>query len=892
MKRNTVRFRLMLLALTPLTTLALDWKPQPFGELTEDCMRFAETNGFPALAERLRASNASCAWIPITLDYCEQRLKELGPREYRDPELRRTLRLLDYPLHVDNYSQDISALDKGWFVSSVVEYQKRAIARVLKEAKEAVVPSGSLRAWHVYNMAYVLKGPEHTVLIDFTPYPHGENGEQQSWTDDDWQALAELGDILVITHPHRDHTSYPLMKKMYSLGKKLVLPSAMMGLENGGNVHVLDKDHAEPVEIGGVRFWNFMGFQGDVPCNTYLMEIDGIRVADNGDNSPKEKEWNLAKCPPADMIISSTWSWVTNIVTACQAAPGFENERAMFLPSHDNEVMHSVSHRESYREMYESWARLGCPGFRFPRTFPLGWGESVTFRRRDQRIPACPDRLFLEFTENGDRKHYEKPFGERLRMLDRLGALEESEMTGDNLTLLNELLREIAYERTWVMPAHDQKLDNFESRDIYIDLGSGMRAASLARALRRFGAVIDPEVADLVRCELRRRIFDPYLKVLASEQAKRLDKGGNWWYNTGNNWNAVCHSCVVRAAIDAGIPERDMIIAAALRMSRHYLAGFADDGYCSEGMGYWNYGFGYYLRMGLAVREATDGKVDFFAEPKWRRVMEYAYGFRLDAEVSPHFADGGGNPERQYLAMGAKVWPDLVDGALPLRTVFPVGGVVIMRSEDGGKSLAVAVKGGNNDEFHNHNDLGSFALLIDGKVVAGDPGGEVYTRRTFSLQRYESKVLSSYAHPVPVVGGALQGTGKEFTAKILSTDFTDGKDRVVIDLTKAYPVKTLKRLERTFVFDRTTRRLTIRDEVEFTEPTSFEEIWIARDVRETGRKQLLPKVTEAEEEVWQDDWSYEKVENPGRVDVHRYSRAVARPVLSASFELEIAHDAR
>ena len=45
----------------------------------------------------------------------------------------------------------------------------------------------------------------------------------------------------------------------------------------------------------------------------------------------------------------------------------------------DNELMHTVPHRESYREMYTSPARLGCPNFAWPRVFPLAFGESFTF---------------------------------------------------------------------------------------------------------------------------------------------------------------------------------------------------------------------------------------------------------------------------------------------------------------------------------------------------------------------------------------------------------------------------------------------------------------------------------------------------------------------------------
>ena len=861
------------LSLVAVVAVAYDWVPKTSAEERAGFVAAARAAGETALADHIAALD-DAAWIDPAIRACEAMLDGTADLDAFDRRRRTAFMLLDFPLHVDNYAKDVEVGVRSAFERASIDYVKRAIARVRDEVRTAKVRPGSLRAWHVYNMAYVLKGPEHTVLIDFTPYPYSET--LASWTDADWDAFADLGDMLVITHPHRDHTSYPLMNRMLARGKKLVLPCAMTNRYDssqvylpGGNIVVLDTDHLEPVEVAGVRFRNFMGFQGDVPCNTYQIEIDGVRVADNGDNSPKEREWNLTKCPPTDIIISSTWSWVTNIVTACAATPGFQPERAVFLPSHDNELMHSVPHRESYREMYTSAARLGCPDFPWPRVFPLAFGESFTFRRLDGRIPNCPDEQFLEFSRNGNRTHYQKPFGQRLDMVEKA-------CDGD-FALLSELLREIAYERTWVMPAHDQRLDNFRERCVYIDLGAGMRAAALAKCIRLYRDKLAPDAVRAVEREIRRRIFNPYLKVARGEKLSAGEQAGNWWFGTGNNWNAVCHSCVVRAAIDLDIPERDEIIAAALAASPSYRDGFADDGYCSEGMGYWNYGFGYYLMMGLAVREATDGRIDFFADSKWRKVMEYAYGYMLDEKTSPCFADGGGSRDDSLLPLGTKIWPDLKGGKLPLRTLFPVGQVCLMRTED--LSFAVAVKGGHNDEFHNHNDLGSYVVLTDGQIVAGDPGGEVYTARTFSSRRYESKVLSSHAHPVPVVDGQLQGTGREFAAKIVRTDFTDAKDEIVFDLTAGYPVKTLKRLVRTFIFDRAAKRFTVRDEVEFSEPTAFAEAWIARDAK------TLPKCSFAPADAWSDKPAYEKIENPGKADVHRYLWSVSKPVTSATFEV-------
>ncbi|MDB6028847.1 MAG: hypothetical protein JWM68_5070, partial [Verrucomicrobiales bacterium] len=52
-------------------------------------------------------------------------------------------------------------------------------------------------------------------------------------------------------------------------------------------------------------------------------------------------------------------------------------------------------------------------------------------------------------------------------------------------------------------------------------------------------------------------------------------------------------------------------------------------------------------------------------------------------------------------------------------------------------------------------------------MVLVDPGSEVYTGRTFSSNRYESDVLNSFGHDVPVVAGKLQSAGAKHRAIVL-----------------------------------------------------------------------------------------------------------------------------
>jgi hypothetical protein len=151
---------------------------------------------------------------------------------------------------------------------------------------------------------------------------------------------------------------------------------------------------------------------------------------------------------------------------------------------------------------------------------------------------------------------------------------------------------------------------------------------------------------------------------------------------------------------------------------------------------------------------------------------------------------------------------------------------------DASVPFASTFKGGHNGVNHNHNDLGQFTVLIGDKDLLTDPGAEVYTHRTFSDRRYESDLLNSFGHSVPVVAGQLQAPGKDehtadfgsqFRARVIETSFSDEADRVVLDLREAYRVDTLVRLERSFTHGRSgDGRVDVVDEVVFQSPESFE----------------------------------------------------------------------
>ena len=515
---------------------------------------------------------------------------------------------------------------------------------------------------------------------------------------------------------------------------------------------------------------------------------------------------------------------------------------------------------------------------------------------RAQPIPECRDEDYLLTSTTGDRVTYQKPYFKRMNAM--LGLARFAAKTGDARCLrrVADYMDAIAGMRSWKMPAHDKTLSDFRGETVSVDLGASNYAAAIAETLSLVGDRLPPESVARIRAECERRIFAPYRALAAG---KAPPTGGHWWFFGSNNWNAVCHANVVIAALALveGRDDRAGFVEAAERAMPFYLAGFLDDGYCSEGGGYWNYGYGHFLSLVSAVRRATQGRVDFGSLPTAERPMRYGFLYRLVGDLCPNFADGGSAAaDRRFLAAGAEIWPDLkpmLTSPLPPRTWFPSGEVYIGRA--GG--LAFAVKGGNNQEKHNHNDVGSWDLVVDGVPVAGDPQGEVYTARTFSKDRYVSNVLNSHGHPVPAVGGEGQAFGAAFRAEVVSKTFADDRDELVLDIAKAYP-NPPQRLVRTATLTRgDAPSVTIRDEVAFAEPKAFETAFVTSGEVEKsadGRALLVTARTKdgkrtarlrvAVETTGGGDWTWasETIENPGRPSPHRYAVRFVRPVKAAT----------
>lgn len=493
-------------------------------------------------------------------------------------------------------------------------------------------------------------------------------------------------------------------------------------------------------------------------------------------------------------------------------------------------------------------------------------------------LPELTDELYADFKKTGIRLTFERVYFERRRRLAwvAISLLVADETDPGRARLADSLVRkfrDVFEEVSWALPAHVNwhKDDNSGKDPMQIDLFCAETANLMAEILDVFGEIIPQDLQVRVRERLHHGIFQNYLST------------DFHWLKITNNWNAVCHQGVVGAALSQ-VNDPAQLAAILLRMKAHlpnFLAGFGPDGGCSEGPGYWDYGFGWFAMLNEQLEKRTNGELSLFAGDELVKAIAL-YGPRMSFSngMLVNFSDGsassgldpallaylgkrlnenscrlasdenfrrllrdrvlvtGTRSDFLHLARWILAAPDELSAApsMPEDSFLPDLEVLVARGTDaGGHTWEFAAKGGNNAEHHNHNDCGSFLLNIDGKRRLVEIGAPEYVHDFFQPERrYQYLAARSLGHSVPLVNGCEQSPGVEYAAKVLTASCGEDRVEFSMDLSACYPPEAMcRKLHRTFRWEKSTGALTITDDYQLGEPGEFESILIALEAPES-----------------------------------------------------------
>lgn len=460
--------------------------------------------------------------------------------------------------------------------------------------------------------------------------------------------------------------------------------------------------------------------------------------------------------------------------------------------------------------------------------------------------PQITATMYLEFTRTGNRAIVDNAINSRRVALRSLVLAELIEGKGRFMDdIINGVF--VYCEQTyWGMSAtfymyktgfkgHDNPntvLPDID--DPIVDLSVGDTAADLAWVWYFFNEEFDkisPIISIRLKSELQKKVLDPFYE--------RYD----FWWITGwgegnvNNWTPWCNynilSCI--ALIEDDPIKKEIGIYKTMASVDLFINSYPNDGGCDEGPNYWSVAGGKLFDFLDLLHQITDGSVNIFNDELIKNMGRYIYRvyitnspkgqFYVNYSDSPAIIrhDGGriyryGKQiqDSQMLAFGTfllnesnfigraaegrigevlenlfniKGWQDVkITEPLISQFYFPDREIIIARENEGkNNGFYFAAKGGNNGESHNHNDVGTCILFLNGKPVLIDIGVGTYTAKTFSNQRYTIWTMQSEYHNLPVINGFGQTPGRKFKAK--NSNYTLKGDRFSFstDITDAYP---------------------------------------------------------------------------------------------------------
>ncbi len=458
-----------------------------------------------------------------------------------------------------------------------------------------------------------------------------------------------------------------------------------------------------------------------------------------------------------------------------------------------------------------------------------------------------PVSLFADYRKTGNRKNYEMPYFEKRRQMSCLVMAEIMEHKGTFLKDIDKGLNYFISEVWWGIPAA-YPTDYPDEGNQKIDLFNPETANLLAWTIYMLHdelESVDKGICNKIVKEIQRRVLKP------------ARENGYYWSKSLDNWNTwICSnllSCVLFCETDRKKQVGD--IKRIIDSLNYFITNYHEDGGCEEGIMYWD-------RAGASLYEciylldlATNHTISMRNDVKLKAIGSYVYKMYIGNRNSVNFADAHPitgvhinilYPFGKYLNdsimmkqaafiaenqgffkspassfMGSGNFPTLSRELMFLtyfdsfsRTIaseplirdseFKDLQIVTARSYDNSSTgLFFAVKGGNNNEYHNHNDVGNFIIYKDAEPLFIDIGAGTYTEKTFSDKRYDLFNCRSAYHNVPVINGVEQKNGKEFRGRNYKYVNTSSYAQYSLDISRAYPkVACVEEWNRTITLER------------------------------------------------------------------------------------------
>ncbi len=304
------------------------------------------------------------------------------PPNWPEPAARRSALLL-----LDGVFHDVYAPQRP----PVQLFFKTRMSKAIEEIEQTEVTNGA-RIWKLYDHGFVIRTKTATIGFDLI---RGKSARAEGFpiSEDIMDRLIKQCDVLFISHYHGDHAEEWVAQTFIDQGKPVVAPP---GVWEDKSIHKFIT-HLERVPHtiqtlsvqGGKQILEIIvypGHQGEnIENNVTLVKTpEGLSFSHMGDQSNSEDfEWidEVGNNHAVDVLMPNCWT--TDIV---RVAKGFNP--ALVITGHENEMGHTIDHREPYwltyqrREGSDRFGGSSEVGYDTPLIL-MTWGESYHYKREN-----------------------------------------------------------------------------------------------------------------------------------------------------------------------------------------------------------------------------------------------------------------------------------------------------------------------------------------------------------------------------------------------------------------------------------------------------------------------------------------------------------------------------
>ena len=340
-----------------------------------------ETDGFDLIDPTLNKEQNQYLnqQAEVLLDQANQILSKNLPN-WPEPAVRRNALLL-----IDGVLHDVYAPQRP----PVQKFLNNRINIAANEIEQTKIKNGA-RIWKLYNLGFIVR--TKSVTIGFDLVNRKSAGIEGFFIGNEiMKRLIDQCDVLFVSHYHDDHADEWVAQQFIDQGKPVISPTDVW--ENKPiHKHITHLERAaHKIQTLTIQNKNldlkvvvYPGHQGvDIDNNVYIVTTpEGLSFSQMGDQyNDNDFQWidEIANNHKVDVLMPNCWT--NNIARVAKGV-----NPSLIITGHENEMGHTIDHREPYWLTYQRQKgsdRYGGNkdvGYDTPLIL-MTWGESYHYKR-------------------------------------------------------------------------------------------------------------------------------------------------------------------------------------------------------------------------------------------------------------------------------------------------------------------------------------------------------------------------------------------------------------------------------------------------------------------------------------------------------------------------------